>query len=77
MELQYHCRADLRMKRPEKLIVTEFKSWGEGGDCGRWVEIQCPECQDTVCLAEYGWWDTHCQCGRDWSLLVVGTRGGE
>lgn len=61
----------------ERTITADPDLARSGTDAGDVYELHCPECGDLVSLGTFHeWWDTTCQCGRQWSLTIVahGTR---
>lgn len=49
-------------------INIELQSTGT--DAGICVEAQCPDCHETITVAEKQWWESKCECGRVWNMDI-------
>ena len=56
----------------DKIYAKEIEFKNTGGDAGMIYNIICPECKETIKVAEYSWWDTECECGYTWELEITG-----
>jgi hypothetical protein len=57
------------MKQIEVYDYNFFDCHSDAGSFG--IQFICPKCNDTLRLAEYGWWDTTCECGYDWDFKII------
>lgn len=44
---------------------------GTGGDAGLGFNAKCPDCRDSINVAEGQWWDSICSCGYKWCLSSI------
>jgi len=51
-------------------IKADVEFIRKGDDCGVIFEVICPICGDRIKVADHGWWDTKCECGYKWDLVV-------
>ena len=42
-----------------------------GGDAGVGFTAKCPDCKETIKVAEYQWWKSICGCGIQWHLNII------
>ena len=55
----------------EKIEAKEIEFVCSGGDAGNTYKIQCPECKQTIEVAECGWWNAVCSCDYTWDLVIT------